>query len=154
MKESASTRSGDTSDKQSGVVQNAPVEVTTELTDDPVPDPAEFPHPLKESASIRNGETSDKQSDVVQIAPVEAITDPTDEPSPVPTKFTLPPEAIELDLLDCDAIPALIASVLRGTNVKEFLERLEVLAYTGKYSGFICADLFILSYRNRQILAG
>ena len=153
MKESASTRSGDTSDKQSGVVQNAPVEVTTEPTDEPLPDPAEFPLPLKESASIWNGETNDKQSGVVQNAPVEAITDPTDEPSPVPAEFTLPPEAIELDLLDCDAIPALIASVLRGTNVKEFLERLEVLAYTGKYSGFIYTDLFILSSRNRQILA-
>ena len=46
-------------------------------------------------------------------------------------EFTLPAWAIELDLLDCDAIPALIAGVLRGTNVTEFLERLEVLAYTG-----------------------
>jgi hypothetical protein len=34
--------------------------------------------------------------------------------------------------LDCDAIPTLIASVLRGTNVNEFLERLDVLAYMGK----------------------
>ena len=128
MPESASTRGSDTSDKQCDV-QNT--EVITEPTDEPLPDPAEFPLPLKESASIRNGDASDKQSGV-QNTPVEVITEPTDVPSPVPAEFTLPPKAIELDLLDCDAIPTLIASVLRGTNVKEFLERLEVLAYTGK----------------------
>ena len=43
----------------------------------------------------------------------------------------LPPEAIELDLLDSDVIPTLIAGVLRGSNVNEFLERLGVLACTG-----------------------
>jgi hypothetical protein len=51
--------------------------------------------------------------------------------------FTLPNEAIELDLLDCDGIPALIVGVLRGTNVTEFLERLEVLAYTGTQSDYM-----------------
>ncbi|KAN0128870.1 Uncharacterized alpha/beta hydrolase domain (DUF2235) domain containing protein [Lactarius tabidus] len=45
-----------------------------------------------------------------------------------PDADMFPPEAIESDLLDCDVIPALIASVLRGTNVNEFLERLGVLA--------------------------
>ena len=50
----------------------------------------------------------------------------------------LPPEAIEFDLLDCDSIPALIAGVRRGTNVKEFLERLGVLTCTGMCSDFIC----------------
>ena len=49
--------------------------------------------------------------------------------------------AIELDLLDCDAIPALIAGVLRDTNVKEFLERLGVLACTGMHPHFICRRL-------------
>ncbi|KAF8262013.1 hypothetical protein EI94DRAFT_740270 [Lactarius quietus] len=39
----------------------------------------------------------------------------------------LPPESFELDLLNHDVIPALIAGVLRGTNVKELLERLGVL---------------------------
>jgi hypothetical protein len=148
-KESASTRSGDRSDEQSGVVQNGLVEViTTAPTYDPVPVPAKSPLQLKDSAS-----TNEKQSSLVQIGPAEVISEPTFEPALVPAEFRLPPEAIELDLLDCDAIPTLIASVLRGTNVNEFLERLEVLAYTGKYSGLLCTDLFIYSSRNCQILA-
>ena len=72
----------------------------------------------------------------------EVITEPKHDSAPpdmtddgIPgnhvAEFTLPAWAIELDLLDCDAIPALIAGVVRGTNVTEFLERLEVLAYTG-----------------------
>ena len=47
--------------------------------------------------------------------------------------------AIELDLLDCDVIPVLITGVLRGTNVKECLERLGVLACTRMYP-----DLYLL----------
>jgi hypothetical protein len=58
----------------------------------------------------------------------------------------LPPKAMELDLLDCDAIPALIAGVLRGTNVREFLERLGVLACTGMCSDFMCIMLPIFPY--------
>ena len=87
VKESASTRCSDASDKQSGVFQNVPVEVTTEPTDEPFPDPAEFPLPLKESASTMSGNTSDKQSGVVQNAPVEVTTEPTDEPFPDPAVF-------------------------------------------------------------------
>ena len=63
-----------------------------------------------------------------------------------PAEFTLPAEAIELDILDRGAIPALIAGVLRGTNVKEFLERLEVLAYTGKHPDLICRLFFFTKY--------
>ena len=51
--------------------------------------------------------------------------------------------AIELDLLDYDAIPALITGVLRGTNVEEFLERLGVLACTGMHLDFICCRFFL-----------
>jgi hypothetical protein len=127
----------DTSNKRSGVVQNTLAEVITEPIDEPLPDPAEFPLPLRESALTGSGDTNDTQPSV-QNGLGEAISEPTSEPAPVPAEFTLPAEAIELDLLDCDAIPTLIASVLRGTNVNEFLERLEVLAYTGAYSGFIC----------------
>ena len=54
----------------------------------------------------------------------------------------LPPEAIELDLLDSDVIPTLIAGVLRGSNVNEFLERLGVLACTGMRWTYICYQLF------------
>ena len=69
----------------------------------------------------------------------EAITTaspPTNVPI-LPAEFTLPPEAIELDLLDCNGIPTLIAGVLNGTNVNEFLERLEALAYTGTHSDLV-----------------
>jgi hypothetical protein len=127
--------------------------VIAELTYEPVPVPVEF-IPAKDSASTRGNDTSDQQSPgVVQNTLVEAITKSTDESVSVPAQFSLPAKAIELDCLDCDAIPTLIASVLRGTNVNEFLERLEVLAYTGTCLGFICTvDLFIYS-RNRQILA-
>ena len=103
-----------------------------------------------------NSDMSDEQSGVVQndppiARPVEAITEPTDEPVPpdltdAGNEFTLPARAIELDLLDCDAIPALIAGVLRGTNVAEFLERLEVLAYTGTHSDFIFCQFFFTKY--------
>ena len=56
--------------------------------------------------------------------------------------------AIELDLLDCDVIPTLITGVLRGTNVKEFLERLGVLACTGMYPDFIyCRFFFTKCFR-------
>jgi hypothetical protein len=81
---------------------------------------------------------------------------PSDAQSPVspayidgngPAEFTLPAEAIELDILDPGAIPALIAGVLRGTNVNEFLERLEVLAYTGKHPpDLICRLFFFTKY--------
>jgi hypothetical protein len=69
-----------------------------------------------------------------------------------PAEFTLPAEAIEWDLLDCNAIPALIGGVLRGTNVNEFLERLEVLAYSGRRS-FIQTLLSTFLYGIFQILA-
>ena len=52
--------------------------------------------------------------------------------------------AIELDLLDCNVVHALITGVLRGTNVKEFLERLGVLACTGTYPDFICCRSFFM----------
>ena len=100
---------------------------------------------LKDSASTRGGYTSDKQPGVVQNGLVEAITEkyePASVPLAVPAEFTLPAGAIELDLLDCDAIPALIVGVLRGTNVHEFLQRLEVLAYTGTYSDYMCWHFF------------
>jgi hypothetical protein len=58
----------------------------------------------------------------------------------------LPPKAIELDLLDCDVIPALITGVLRGRNVNEFLERLGVLACTGMCSNLICILLSIFPH--------
>ena len=103
-----------------------------------------------------NSDMSDDQSGIVQNSPpltkpVEAITEPTDEPVPpdvtgagnILAEFTLPAGAIELDLLDSDAIPALIAGVLRGTNVAEFLERLEVLAYTGTHSDLYLLSIFI-----------
>jgi hypothetical protein len=54
----------------------------------------------------------------------------------------LPPEAIELDLLDCDVIPTLIAGILRGSNVNEFLERLGVLACTGMHWVLYVIDFF------------
>ncbi|KAN0129047.1 Uncharacterized alpha/beta hydrolase domain (DUF2235) domain containing protein [Lactarius tabidus] len=56
---------------------------------------------------------------------------------------------IELDLLDCDAIPTLIAGILRGTNVNEFLQRLGVLACSGTRSDFICY-LFTKCFRKWQ----
>ena len=101
-----------------------------------------------DSASSQGGDTSDNQSGAVHDYPlitVEVITDHTNESVPadmtdagdVQNGFTLPAGAIELDLLDCDAIPALIAGVIRGTNVTEFLERLEVLAYTGTQLDFM-----------------
>jgi hypothetical protein len=143
LKDSASTRSVDTSDKRPGVVQDGLVEVVTRApTYDPVPVSAKSPLRLKDSASTRGGDASDKQTSLVQSGPGEGISlvEPKPEPPPVPApaEFMLPPGAIELDLLDCDAIPTLIANVLRGTNVDEFLERLEVLAFTRTYSGFIC----------------
>ena len=100
-------------------------------------------HHQMDSAS--KGDMSGNQS-----GPVEAITKPIDEPVPpdltdtwtILPEFTLPPEAIELDLLDCDAIPALIAGALRDTNVAEFLERLEVLAYTGTHLDLMCFSIF------------
>jgi hypothetical protein len=100
-------------------------------------------------ASTIGGETSGNQTGVVQNSPVEVTTESTNELAPVPANVELPPKAIELDLLDCDAIPALIAGVLRGTNVNEFLERLEVLAYTGTHSRFMYCR-FIFSSRNRS----
>ena len=62
-----------------------------------------------------------------------AEDDPAD-PITRDAEFTLPPEAIELDLLDCDVIPMLIAGMVNGVNVMEFLERLQTLAYTGTHS--------------------
>jgi hypothetical protein len=120
-KDSASTR---------GVLFKLSGRVIAELTYEPVPVPVEFIPLLsvEDSASARGNDTSYQQSDTL----VEAITNPTDEPVPVPAQITLPAKAIELDLLDCDAIPTLIAGVLRGTNVNEFLERLDVLAFMGK----------------------
>ncbi len=110
-------------------------------------------------ASNRGGDTSDNQSSVVQNGPPverrEVITEPTNAPPAVtdsdignvPAEFTLPAKAIELDLLDCDVIPALIAGVLSGTNVNEFLGRLEVLAYTGtRRSDFMCRRFFFTKY--------
>ena len=66
------------------------------------------------------------------------------------SEFTLLAGTIEWDLLDHNAIHALIDGVLRGTNVKEFLERLEVLAYSGRHS-FIAVDFFL--YKIFQTLA-
>jgi hypothetical protein len=98
-----------------------------------------------DSASSQGGYTSETQSVAVHESSIAVdpvvITEPKHEfpppdmtdagiPGNVLAEFTLPAWAIKLDLLDCDAIPALITGVLRGTNVTEFLERLEVLAYT------------------------
>lgn len=49
---------------------------------------------------------------------------------------------VERDIMDCDAIPALIAGVLRGTNVNEFLDRLRVITLHGAHSDFICCLFF------------
>ena len=76
------------------------------------------------------------------VGPLSPVSPTSTDPGNGLAEFTLPAEAIELDILDCDAIPALIAGVLRGTNVNEFLERLEVLAYTGKFLDFICCLFF------------
>jgi hypothetical protein len=50
----------------------------------------------------------------------------------------LPVSAIQLDIFEPGEIPALIAGVLGGTNVNEFLERLGALACTGMHSDHIC----------------
>ena len=63
-----------------------------------------------------------------------AAEDEPAEPITRDAEFTLPPEAIELDLLDCDVIPILIAGMANGINVMEFLERVQTLAYTGTHS--------------------
>lgn len=93
---------------------------------------------------------------VRNIADAKAVRDITDTKAARDIADTnldvLLPEAfartIELDLLDCDAIPALITGVLRGTNVKEFLERLGVLACTRMYPDFIfCRFFFTKCFR-------
>ncbi len=93
----------------------------------------------------RGGDMSGDQLGVVQTIarPIEVITELTNEPAPpgvtdtvtgnIPAKFTLPAEAIELDLLEIDGIPALIAGIRRGTMVAEFLEYLEVLLQPNPY---------------------
>ena len=67
-----------------------------------------------------------------------------------PAEFVLPPEAIESDLLDCDGIPTLIAGVLSGTNVKEFLERLEVIAYTGTHSNSVPSNFLYEMFQTME----
>ena len=47
-------------------------------------------------------------------------------------EFTLPAEAVESNPIDYHEIPALIDGVVRGTNTRQYLECLEMLAYTGK----------------------
>ena len=99
------------------------------------------------------------QNDPPVIRPKEVITEPTDEPghpdltdaASILPEFTLPAGAIELDLLAYDAIPALIAGVLKGANVAEFLDRLGVLAYPSTHSGFMCCRFFFSSRNISEI---
>ena len=151
---------------QSEVVQNtSPGEgVFTERVPSPIPiclsspasSPVSSPVPLQAPLPIPSPVASPVASLVASVvaspvAPPVAllvaspVTLPVSSPIPslnwslVNSEFTLPAGAIEWDLLDCSGIPALIGGVLRGTNVNEFLERLEVLAYTGRRS-FIAVD--------------
>jgi hypothetical protein len=119
--DSASSRGGYTSEDQLGVDHESPITVDSEL----IPK-------LKH-----------------KIAPLD-MTDAGVPANIILAKFTLPACVIELDLLDCNAIPALIAGILRGTNVTEFLECLEVLAYTGTTS----SDLYSFDFSSRfQVMA-
>ena len=108
----------------------------------PVPLPVPFPVPL--SAPLPNPSPvapSVASSVTPPVAPPVASLVASQIASPVSssTPFTLLAEAIEWDLLDRNAIPTLIGGVLRGTNMNEFLERLQVLAYSGRRS-FIAVD--------------
>ena len=104
----------------------------------PVPSPTPLPNPSPVAPSVTSSVTSSVTPPVAPpVAPLVAsqVASPVYSSNP----FTLLAEAIEWDLLDCNAIPTLIAGVLRGTNMNEFLERLQVLAYLGRRS-FIVVD--------------
>lgn len=118
-------------------------------------------HTFSSSLASATSQTSSPRLSLDHELPItadsEVITEPKHDSTPLDmtdagipgnhvAEFTLPAWAIELDLLDCDAIPALIAGVLRGTNVTEFLERLEVLAYTGTPS-----DLYFFDFSSRPL---
>ena len=154
-KDSAS-RSGSGMSAQLEVVQNtSPGEgVFTERVPSPIPiclsspasSPVSSPVPLQAPLPIPSPVASPVASLVASVvasvvAPPVALLVASQVASPVYSSnpITLLAEAIEWDLLDCSGIPALIGGVLRGTNVNEFLERLEVLAYTGRRS-FIAVD--------------
>jgi hypothetical protein len=111
----------------------------------PIPSPSLVPSPVP---------SPDPSPVSSRVSLLDPEPDAEPDPSPVSSqvsfrrifafRFMFPAEAIEWDLLDCDAIPTLIGSVLRGTNVNEFLERLEVLAYSGRHSFRHCCRIFSL----------
>ena len=112
------------------------------LTEEP-PSPVSSPVPLPVTSPIPTPVASPVASPIPSlVASPVAPPPPLLAASPIVVDWRSMLETIEWDLLDYRAIPSLIGGVLRGTNVNEFLERLDVLAYQGRRS-FIAVDFFL-----------
>ena len=142
LKNPASSRGGGRSVRSEVVQNTSPGEVVLAkrvpspfIFSSPVPVPVPSPIPTPAPSPVASPVASPVPSQV-------SLPISLSNYSLVDSELTLPAEAIEWDLLDCNAIPALIGGVLRGTNVNEFLERLEVLAYSGRRL-FIAVDFFL-----------
>lgn len=122
-----------TSPGEDVLAERVPSPVIPSLPDSPVTSPVAPP--------VASPVILPVASSVASLASVSPSI-PLSDWSLVKSEFMLPAEAIEWDLLDCNAIPALIGGVLRGTNVTEFLRRLQMLACSGRCL-FIAVDFFL-----------